>query len=168
MHHDYASLAGVDENTFKAAMRCIASTVTVITSRSGARTNGMTATAVCSVSAVPPSILVVVNQTNRSHALIAEADSFAVNVLSADQADLAQHFARKSDDPLQSVKTRDGVTGVPVIDGCAALLECVVQQRIESGTHTVFIGRVVATQETSLSPLMYWNGDYVELTAKSA
>jgi flavin reductase len=167
MHHDHASLAGVDENKFKAAMRCIASTVTVITSRSGGKTNGMTATAVCSVSAVPPCILIVVNQTNRSHALIAEAGSFAVNVLSADQADLAQHFARKSDDPLQSVKTSVGVTGVPVIEGCAALLECVVQQRIESGTHSVFIGRVIATQETDRSPLMYWNGDYVDLTAKS-
>ena len=168
MHHDHASLAGVDENTFKSAMRCIASTVTVITSRSGEKTNGMTATAVCSVSAVPPCILVVVNQTNRSHALIAEAGSFAVNVLSADQVDLAQHFARKADDPLQSVKTKAGVTGVPVIEGCAALLECVVQQQIESGTHSVFIGRVVATRETNLSPLMYWNGDYVELTTKSA
>jgi flavin reductase len=168
MLHEHASLAGVDENEFKSAMRCIASTVTVITSKSGAQTNGMTATAVCSVSAVPPCILIVVNQTNRSHALIAESGSFAVNVLAADQVDLAQHFARKSDDPLQSVKTRTGVTGVPVIEGCVALLECVVQQRIESGTHSVFIGRVVATRETERSPLMYWNGDYVELTTKSA
>ena len=148
-------------------MRCIASTVTVITSKSGAKTNGMTATAVCSVSAVPPCILIVVNQTNRSHALIAEAGTFAVNVLSADQADLAQHFARKSDDPLQGVNTRAGVTGVPMIEGCAALLECVVQQRIAAETHTVFIGRVVATKYTERLPLMYWNGGYFELTAKS-
>jgi flavin reductase len=167
MHQDHPSLAGVDESEFKAAMRCIASTVTVITSKSGAQSNGMTATAVCSVSAVPPCILVVINQTNRSHALIAEAGTFAVNVLSADQADLAQHFARKSDDPLRDVDSRAGVTGVPVLEGCAALLECVVQQRIEAETHTVFIGRVVATTQTDRLPLMYWNGKYFELTAKS-
>jgi flavin reductase len=167
MAYDHASLTGVDETEFKAAMRCIASTVTVITSKFGAKTNGMTATAVCSVSATPPCILIVVNQTNRSHALIAEAGVFAVNVLSADQADLAQHFARKSDDPLQGVNVRTGITGVPTIEGCAALLECVVQQRIEAEKHTVFIGRVVATKHTDRLPLMYWNGGYFELTAKS-
>jgi flavin reductase len=167
MTHDHASLTGVDETEFKAAMRCIASTVTVITSKSGAKTNGMTATAVCSVSAAPPCILIVVNQTNRSHALIAEAGVFAVNVLASHQTDLAQHFARKSDDPLRDVTTRMGVTGVPVIEGCAALLECVVQQRIAAETHTVFIGRVVATKHTDRLPLMYWNGGYFELTAKS-
>ena len=168
MTHDHASLAGVDETEFKAAMRCIASTVTVITSKSGARTNGMTATAVCSVSAVPPCILIVVNQTNRSHTLIAESGIFAVNVLASNQTDLAQHFAQKSDDPLRSVDTSAGLTGVPVIEGCAALLECVVQQRIAAETHTVFIGRVVATKQTDRLPLMYWNGKYFELTAKSA
>ena len=167
MTHDHVSLPGVDETEFKAAMRCIASTVTVITSKSGAQTNGMTATAVCSVSAAPPCILIVVNQTNRSHALIAEAGVFAVNVLSSNQTDLAQHFARKSDDPLRNVATGMGITGVPVIEGCAALLECVVQQRIAAETHTVFIGRVVATKYTDRLPLMYWNGGYFELTAKS-
>ena len=168
MFHDHASLSGVDETTFKAAMRCIASTVTVITSRSGAKTNGMTATAVCSVSAVPPCILVVINQTNRSHGLIAESGAFAVNILASNQTDLAQHFARKSDDPLRDVATSAGLTGVPVIEGCAALLECVVQQKIEAETHSVFIGRVVATKATDRLPLMYWNGGYFELTAKRA
>ena len=168
MLHHHASLAGVEETEFKAAMRCIASTVTVITSKSGARTNGMTATAVCSVSAVPPCILIVVNQTNRSHTLIAESGIFAVNVLASNQTDLAQHFAQKSDDPLRSVGTSAGLTGVPVIEGCAALLECVVQQRVAAETHTVFIGRVVATKQTDRLPLMYWNGKYFELAAKSA
>ena len=167
MRHEHAPLAGVDETEFKAAMRCIASTVTVITSKSGARTNGMTATAVCSVSAVPPCILIVVNQTNRSHTLIAESGIFAVNLLASNQTDLAQHFAQKSDDPLRSVDISAGLTGVPVIEGCAALLECVVQQRIEAETHTVFIGRVVATTQTDRLPLMYWNGKYFELAAKS-
>jgi flavin reductase (DIM6/NTAB) family NADH-FMN oxidoreductase RutF len=88
-------------------------------------------------------------------------------VLASNQTDLAQHFAQKSDDPLRSVDISAGLTGVPVIEGCAALLECVVQQRIAAETHTVFIGRVVATKQTDRLPLMYWNGKYFELAAKS-
>jgi flavin reductase (DIM6/NTAB) family NADH-FMN oxidoreductase RutF len=65
-----STLASIDEARFKAKMRCMASTVTVITSRLGTVTNGMTATAVCSVSAPPSSILVVINQSSRSHDLI--------------------------------------------------------------------------------------------------
>ena len=68
---------------------------------------------------------------------------------------------------MRNVATRMGVNGVPVIEGCAALLECVVQQQIAAETHTVFIGRVVATRYTERLPLMYWNGGYFELTAKS-
>jgi flavin reductase len=163
-----ATLASIDEEGFKAAMRCIASTVTVITSRAGAVTNGMTATAVCSVSAEPPCILVVVNQSSRSHALIEQGGAFAVNVLSAEQAALAQHFAAKSDDPLRNVKHRQGVTGMPMIEGCAAQLECVVETQVAAGTHSVFIGRVVAVQETDRLPLIYHGGKIVELERASA
>ena len=153
-----ATPASIDEARFKSAMRCMASTVTVITSRLGAVTNGMTATAVCSVSATPPSILVVINQSSRSHALIEQGGCFAVNILSAGQAALAHHFATKADDPLQSAAHRPGVTGVPVIEGCAAQIECVVETQVEAGTHSIFIGRVVAVQETDRLPLMYRDG----------
>ncbi len=63
---EHAALASIDTSDFKTTMRCVASTVTVITSRLGSVLNGMTATAVCSVSATPPCILIVINQDNRS------------------------------------------------------------------------------------------------------
>lgn len=158
-----STLASIDEARFKAAMRCMASTVTVITSRLGAVTNGMTATAVCSVSATPPSILVVINRSSRSHDLIEQGGCFAVNVLSAEQAGLAHHFAEKSDDPLQRVEHRSGVTGVPVIAGCVARFECVVETAVVSGTHSIFVGRVVAAEETGRLPLLYRNGQVLSL-----
>jgi flavin reductase len=157
-----SALASIDEARFKAAMRCMASTVTVITSRCGAVTNGMTATAVCSVSATPPSVLIVINRSSRSHALIAQGGSFAINILSAEQAALAHHFATKADDPLQAAIHRPGV---PVIEGCAAEIECVVETEVAAGTHSIFIGRVVAAQETDRLPLIYRNGEIVRLNA---
>ncbi|WP_454624924.1 flavin reductase family protein [Bradyrhizobium cenepequi] len=162
-----ALLAAVDAEQFKAAMRCIASTVTVITSRAGSVTNGMTATAVSSVSASPPCILVVINQTNRSHALIEKAGVFAVNVLAVNQLPLAQHFASKSDALLETVEHHQGRTGVPILKGCAASLECVVESQTRSGTHSIFVGRVVSSQEAGASPLLYWSGRFARLEGEA-
>ncbi|RTL55198.1 MAG: flavin reductase [Bradyrhizobiaceae bacterium] len=157
------SLPSIGPTQFKAAMRRIANTVTVITSRSGVAMNGMTATAVCSVSAEPPCILVVINQTNRSHALIERTGTFVVNVLSDDQEYLAQHFALKSDDPFAEVEYRYGMTGVPLLPGCVASLECVVESQTRSGTHSIFVGRVVNTDKDDGSPLLHTDGAFVKL-----
>jgi len=153
----------IEPAQFKATMRRIASTVTVITSSFGSTMNGMTATAVCSVSAAPPCILVVINQTNRSHALIERAGIFAVNVLSEDQEELAQHFALKSDDPFLNVDYRRGATGAPILSGCVASLECVVESQTRSGTHSIFIGRVVNATEHQQPPLLHTDGGFVRL-----
>ncbi len=57
----------ISADQFKSVMRRFAASVNVITSVDGTVMNGMTATAVCSVSADPPSLLVIVNRSNRSH-----------------------------------------------------------------------------------------------------
>jgi flavin reductase len=162
---EIVSLPSVEPAEFKAAMRRIASTVTVITSGSGLAPNGMTATAVCSVSATPPCVLVVVNQANKSHALIERDGVFAINVLAEDQEVLGRHFALKSDNPFENVKYRRGVTGTPILAGCVANLECVVESQIESGTHSIFVGRVVHTDEQGASPLLHLNGDFAKISA---
>jgi len=160
---EITSLPSVDPAEFKAAMRRIASTVTVVTSTSGSAMNGMTATAVCSVSATPPCVLVVINRTNRSHALIESAGIFAVNVLSEDQEHLAQHFALKSDNPFGDIDFHRGMTGAPVLQGCVASFECVVESQTRSGTHSIFVGRVVNTAERREPPLLHTNGGFVKL-----
>lgn len=156
-------LASVDAAQFKAAMRCLASSVTVITSGTGSAASGMTATAVCSVSAEPPCILVVISQSSRSHALIERTGAFAVNLLSEGQASLAQHFASKPRAALDGVVHLAGVTGVPILQGCAAHLECVVDTHTKSGTHSVFFGHVVSVYESTARPLIYWQGEFTRL-----
>jgi len=158
----------VDAARFKAAMRCVASSVTVITSGTGSATNGMTATAVCSVSAEPPSILVVINSSNRTHTLIEGTGAFAVNVLSESQSSLARHFASKPLVALGEVAHHAGVTGVPILDGSAAHVECVVESQTRSGTHSVFFGRVVSSREGVNRPLLYWQGQFMRLVESSS
>lgn len=153
-------LPNVSENAFKSVMRVLAATVCVITSRHDGETNGMTATAICSVSASPPTILIVVNRENHSHALIRDGGCFALNILSADQDWLAMKFATRAPLPFASVAVNDGMTGCPIIDGCGAVLECVLASSFDAATHTIFIGRVVACQQASMPPLLYREGQF--------
>lgn len=158
----------ISSDQFKTVMRRFAANVNVITSADSNTLNGMTATAVCSVTADPPSVLVIVNRANRSHPLIKNSSSFAVNVLSAEQKDLAQHFASRPADPFASIEHSIGRTGCPLIKGADAYLECVVIQETEVGSHTIFVGRVVASQTFNEEPLLYHAGEYRLLGAAQA
>jgi flavin reductase len=149
------SLASVSPDNFKAAMRHFASTVNVVTSRSCTFLNGMTATAVCSVSTEPPSILIVVNQKNRTHEIIRQSGVYTVNVLSARQEALAVHFSSVSATPFASVPHSFGMSKCPIIDGCTSFMECVVASQTIFGTHSIFLGRVIASGGNGDQPLVY-------------
>ena len=153
----------ITSDQFKSAMRRFAASVNVITSVDGVIMNGMTATAVCSVSADPPSLLVIVNKSNRSHPVISQSGTFAVNVLSSDQEELAAHFAAKKPNPFADVDYRIGVTGCPLICDADATLECEVVQETDYGTHTIFIGRIVTCDIASKTPLLYHEGRFCRL-----
>jgi flavin reductase len=148
---------------FKAVMRRFAANVNVITSADGPLLNGMTATAVCSVTAEPPSVLVIVNKTNRSHPIIKKSGAFAINVLSLAQQDMARHFSSRIADPFSAIKFSIGKTGCPIIAGSDAYVECVVIKEVELGTHTIFVGEVVASDLSDGEPLLYHGGQYRRL-----
>jgi len=160
MERSIAELPAISAADFKAALRGLGATACVITTRHGDLANGMTATAVCSVSADPPSLLVVVNRTNRSSALIHQSGVFAVHILSKDQERLATHFASRPDDPFADVPVRPGATVAPIIEDCETVLECVVGAQTDFGTHTIFVGRVVAARYGAAEPLLYCHGRF--------
>jgi len=155
-----AELPAIAADDFRAAMRGLASAVCVITSRHETLANGMTATAVCSVSADPPSIFVVVNRSNRSHALIRDSGAFAVHVLAKGQERLATHFAGRPEHPFVDVPVRSGATTAPMIENCETVLECVVAAETDFGTHTILVGRIVAARYGLAEPLLYCHGKF--------
>ena len=81
------------DRAFRAAMRRIAATVTIVTAHDGERHHGMTATAVTSLSMAPPSLLVCINKKTFLHDIMLKADSFCVNVLHQDHAELSAVFS---------------------------------------------------------------------------
>jgi flavin reductase len=160
----------VDAADFKASMRQLAAGVNIITTLVDGEPHGLVATAVCSVTLDPPTLLICVNRTSRTHNAIAQSGSFCVNVLQHDQGHIARNFLN----PERAARFRNGqrgrmVTGAPALDGCLVNCDCEIVQQAQAGTHTVFFGRVVANRVNSGdSPLLYFDGNYATLASRCA
>ncbi|MFN0316497.1 MAG: flavin reductase family protein [Burkholderiales bacterium] len=157
----------VDADSFKKGMRQLASGVSIVTTGDGAGARaGFTATAVCSVSAQPPQLLVCVNATSNTHPKIREWKNFCVNVLSSAQIPVARHFARTpaSEDRFGMGDWSVLETGAPVLKGCPVTFDCTLAQEIVAGTHTIFIGNVAAVAVIAgLEPLAFVDGQYLNI-----
>lgn len=152
---------------FKAVMRCWASGVTILTSKAGDTVHGMTVSAFSSVSAKPPLVLVCANATSTTHGVIQAGGVFAVNILASDQETLSNKFAfTEAADRFADVAWREGETGAPLLEGCAAQLECRVRSAHLEGTHSIYIGEVRAVSVTEKAPLLYFDGAYRTLAPK--
>lgn len=158
----------VSGDRFKSLMRNIASSVAVITTTRDGRQHGMTATAICSVSAEPATILIVVNRSTRSHPILSATRTFAVNVLADHQHDIGGRFSSKLEDPFAGISYRAGANGNPIIDDVAAYIECAIVSDIDVGTHTIFIGRVIGGDVSRALPLVYHEGSYKSLSLRSS
>src|SRR5690348_11701302 len=114
----------INADSFRTTMRQLAGSVAVIATEMDGRLYGFTATAVCSVCADPPTILIAVNKAARTHPQIDQRGMFSVNVLGEDQKEIAEHFAGKGNDQFSCVKHRISKQGIPIVEGTVAHLEC--------------------------------------------
>ncbi len=146
----------------KQAMRRVASTVNVITICVGGEPMGITATAMSSLSMDPPSLLVCINRASSMHASMETVTHFSVNVLHADQAELAQMFADRSKQALRFVSGWELDCDRPprLADAQTAFL-CRRTDHHQFGTHSIFIGVVedVVVRE-EIDPLIYLDGQF--------
>jgi len=150
---------------YRAIMRHQAGAVAVIAvGATGART-GLTATAVCSLSDDPPTILACVRRTASAHDAIHRLGVFSVNLLASDQQDVAQTFsgnvAIRGEARFQSGEWTTLVTGTPVLRGALASLDCRLEEQHGFATHSIFIGSVLdGCVRAEAEPLLYFRGDY--------
>lgn len=161
---DTKSFGAVDRDTFRQAMRAVASSVVVITTCHDGHMHGMTATAFSSVTADPPTVLIVVNKSTRSHPLISGSGAFVVNILSAEQRQLSDFFAGKNDDQFASVDFTPGRNNAPLISGAAAHLDCEIFSETVCETHTIFLARVISASTAKGEPLVYHDGRYKKIS----
>ncbi len=155
----------IDAESFKAGMRHLAGHVCLVTTLAGdGRRAGITATAVCSVSADPPTLLFCVNRNSGSYPILRAAGVFAVNVLATEDRALAMRFAGPLGGEAR-FEVGDWIrlhTGAPVLASALASFDCHLTQAVEVGTHDIFFGEIEAAQvaHSRRRPLLYAHGSY--------
>jgi flavin reductase (DIM6/NTAB) family NADH-FMN oxidoreductase RutF len=153
-----------DPELFREVFGRFATGVAVITSAGATSSGGMTANALCSLSLDPLLALVCFENQARTLPIVREAGRFALNLLAADQRDLAGVFASK----LPEAEKLEGVPhrlqdGIPVINGALAWATCDLQELIPGGDHTIAIGSVLSMGLGDGDPLLWYGGRYHSL-----
>jgi flavin reductase (DIM6/NTAB) family NADH-FMN oxidoreductase RutF len=153
---------------FRGAMRHLAGGVSVITAGRAKDITGMTVTSVSSLSVEPPTLIVSINREASSWPLIKRHGSFGVNMLAADQIDIAERFAGKGGlkgaDRFAGAQWTTRVSGVPLLVGSLAAIDCEVDDVVERHSHALVIGRVLDISTSGrAAALAYWQGQYVAI-----
>ncbi len=150
----------VDRDTFVEIMASYPAGVAIVTTLEPDGTpRGLTTTAVSSVSAEPPLLLVCVDLTSRTLPALREGGRFVVNFLREGRSEVARLFASKADDKFDLVEWRPSASGLPVLAADAlAWAECVTVHELEPGDHVILLGRVEegAGAAGEDAPLMYY------------
>ena len=149
------------------ALRCLAQSVTVITcTHDGARA-AMAATAVNALSLDPPSLLACVNRGASMHAALSTAPRYAINVLHRGHEPLSRLCGGGArGEERFAANVWNDVEGVPVLADAQASLICSRDRAIDYGSHTIFIGVVLAALTSeAIDPLIYVDGKYAGVMA---
>ena len=157
-----------DAAEFKIGMRSLAGAVSIITSSHEGRVFGMTATAVCSACAEPPTVLVCVNQATTTHQAIEQSKVFCVNVLRHEDRELSGLFSgvQKGEGRFLAERWVRLATGSPVLLNSLVSFDCRVTNRLVHGTHAIFLGEVEQLQiGRKGKPLLYSEGQYAKLAS---
>jgi flavin reductase (DIM6/NTAB) family NADH-FMN oxidoreductase RutF len=163
---NFSVVRDVSSDDFRGAMRHLAGGVSVITAGRGKEITGMTVTSVSSLSVDPPTLIVSVNREASSWPVLKRHGFFGINILAADQLEIAERFSGKGG--LKGAERFAGAqwisrrSGVPLLVGALAAIDCAVEEAIERHSHAIIIGRVLDIQASGdTAALAYWQGRYV-------
>lgn len=154
----------VTRQSYREAMARFGAAVSVVTTDGPAGRRGFTASAVCSVTDDPPTLLVCVNRQNDSHAALLANGVLCVNTLAAGQEELSTLFGGATSD--QEKRFAAGTwytldTGAPVLQGAVVSFDCRIAQVTEIGTHSVIFGHVLQLRHGSVHDgLIYFGRGY--------
>ncbi len=152
------------KDDFLSAMSQAVTGVNVVTTNGPLGRFGLTVSAISSVSTEPPMLLVCVNQKSVASDAIQGNGRFAINILATSQQYIAETFSGSDRhgvayqfDQEDWRTTRDGS---PLLRGAIATFDCEIENIVLAATHTIFIGRVIATSQSSDTPLLYTQRSY--------
>jgi flavin reductase (DIM6/NTAB) family NADH-FMN oxidoreductase RutF len=161
--------AEIGPGFFRKVMGHFVTGVTVVTAFDGSAPQGITVNALSSVSLDPPLVMVALDRRRFITPTVRRAGRYAVNVLAENQQALSDCFAGADVSPGREAfcgaAWRPGSSGLPLLDGAIATLECTVVQTFSAGDHDLFIGRVdaLASDERHPAPLLYYRRRYLRI-----
>jgi 3-hydroxy-9,10-secoandrosta-1,3,5(10)-triene-9,17-dione monooxygenase reductase component len=161
-------------DTFRRVMGHFVTGVTVVTALEGDRPFGITVNALSSVSLEPPLVMIALDRRRFLTPIVRLSGRYGVNILSEDQQALSDCFAGAPVEPGREAfcgaSWHPGETGVPLLDGAIATLECTVVETFSAGDHDLFIGRVeaLANETRHPMPLLYYRRRYLRIERSAA
>lgn len=150
----------VSSQLYRDGMARFAAHVNIVTTDGPAGCAGFSASAVCSVTDDPPTLLVCQNRFSPLHSIFKENGVFCVNTLAADQQGLSEQFAHRAGIPMEerfaSPLWEKFATGAPALRDALVCFDCRLAQVLEVGTHSVLFGAVQDIRVSSRpSALLY-------------
>jgi flavin reductase (DIM6/NTAB) family NADH-FMN oxidoreductase RutF len=137
----------VDDELLNRVTWKIPNALALVGSRAGDERNAMTTSWITQLSMEPVLIGVGVDNSAVTHRLISQGGCFTVNLWSAEDTRVFVKFSKPATDDgatLNGRAVRAEVTGAPVFEEALAWLDCEVRHSLDLGTHTLFVGEVVA------------------------
>lgn len=151
---------GIGPDEYRETLKNYGSGVTIVTVEVNGTSHGMTASSFASVSLIPPLVLVCLAKNARTHELVLQKKSFAVNVLRAGQEAIAKAFARPGPKTFGESWDLRAADGAPLTSSALARLECSVVDVFEGGDHDIVVAEVLASEWEEGQPLIYFNRHY--------
>lgn len=157
-----ASRPDFSTDEFRASLGMFATGVTIVTARTGSgELIGLTANSFNSVSLAPPLVLWSLAQAAGSMPALSTGSHYAINILAADQKELAERFAARREGRWTGVAWTEGISGSPLLEGAAATFECFNRSRYEEGDHVIFVGEVErCAHRPGAAPLLFHGGRF--------
>ena len=133
--------------------------VTVVTTVLGdGSPAGCTVSSFCAVSEDPPLVLVCIGRERFMHDALVSAPGYTVNILRADQADVARLFATTGAERFSKLPTRPGHHDIPFLPAAIASIECDLERIVDGGDHIIVLGAVRHVRVGGGEPLLYSGG----------
>src|SRR5438128_4511263 len=155
------SMRTCDQALFREAMSRLGAAVHVVTTAGPGGKTGATATAVCSVSDAPPTLLVCLNRRSQTNPAVVENGVFCINTLGAAGAEIADIFSGRTgvtgSDRFASGEWTTLSTGSPVLGSAVVALDCRIVEVRSVGSHNVFFGAVETVRAGPEGPALVYH-----------
>jgi flavin reductase (DIM6/NTAB) family NADH-FMN oxidoreductase RutF len=154
----------IDPDHFRAVLGRFACGVTVLTARdTKGRDHGMTVSAFCSTSLVPPLVLACIERNAEMHDILDSASHFGVSILTEGQESLSRRFAELPSGRFDGIGHSRAESGVVLLNDALAHLDCRRLNRYAAGDHSIYVGEVEWADCRQERPLLYYRGGYAQL-----